>query len=193
MIKSKHQLGLIKLPLHSGLFPLLLCYALFLLKHADSEDLLELGVLSFLSCTALFKFSLAGSDGILQLFFLLSPAPCLFFLAAGLSLSLFLCASLFFDATTLSFHTAALSLNSLPLSLFCSFSLFFGLAHFLPFEFHRVESYLLDHILVITHLCEAVATAETAAKWEGRLRDIEVCRRMMNSEWAVVPIAVLNH
>ena len=50
----------------------------------------------------------------------------------------------------------------------------------------------MDHILVVAHLGEAVATAEAAADWEGRYFDVAACRRVRHTERAVDSAAVLS-
>ena len=55
-----------------------------------------------------------------------------------------------------------------------------------------MEGNLLDHILVIAHLSEAVAAAEAAAKWEGRFFHVAASRWVRHTEWAVDSTAVLS-
>lgn len=98
---------------------------------------------------------------------------------------LFLALSLLLSADSLGFETFLFGL--FPFSFFLFFALFFYLVA------HIFKRDLLNQVFVLTHFGEFLTAAETAAKWEGRLRDIEVRWWMMYSKWAVVPIAVLNH
>ena len=56
----------------------------------------------------------------------------------------------------------------------------------------RMNVDLLDHDIVLAHFSQAVTPAKAAAKWVSRLRDVFVCRRMRDSQWAVHSVAVTH-